>query len=60
LRININTGDLGNVQDIIETKTLPLVIVMDQGKKILEEKLTLETRENIMDYLGFYRAALIK
>ena len=29
LWININTGDLGNVQDIIETKTLPLVIVMD-------------------------------
>lgn len=54
LRVNINTGDLGNVQDIIETKTLPLVIVMDNGKKILEEKLTLETRENVMDYFSFY------
>lgn len=60
LRVNINTGDLGNVQDIIETKTLPLVIVLDQGKKILEEKLSLETRENLMDYLSFYRPQLIK
>lgn len=60
LRVNINTGDLGNVQDIIETKTLPLCIVLDQGKKILEEKLTLETRENVMDYLSFYRTQLIK
>jgi len=33
---------------------MPLVIVMDQGKKILEEKLTLETRENVMDYFSFY------
>lgn len=29
LRVNINTGDLGDVQDLIETKTLPMVIVLD-------------------------------
>lgn len=28
---------------------------MDKGKKILEEKLSLETRENMMDYFSFYR-----
>lgn len=33
---------------------------MDQGKKILEEKLTLETRENMMDYFSFYRPTIIK
>lgn len=53
LRVNINTGDLGDMQDILMTKTLPMVIVLDKGQKILEEKLYLDTREEILEYLTY-------
>ena len=55
LKVDVSKIDVSDLFD-----TLPLVTVLDNGNKVLEEKLALDTRDHILEYLNRYQPEMIK
>ena len=55
IKVDVNKID---VEDMFQT--MPIVMMLDEGNKVLEEKLALDTRDHILEYLNHNAPEMIK
>lgn len=60
LSVDISEPQLEEVYELIEEKPLPYVMVLDKGKKVIEEKLGKATKANLLDYISENRSEFLQ